>query len=238
MTDDDLIYLRGTPKELRPVITALMGQYQMLQNLNIEGGGGYSNDLESVKRVGKPKVHLYFLEDSDYNKRTPIKNVNEGRKRLDGVIRFRLMNETTQTFSKANATALGNRIKQVFGSNGGFVWKKGKTMYSYNDWEQGYQFQLLCRSVLEAKRIITAVLSLQNHSADWKNLNEVKNDQEALKYPEVPGTHLVMGELQQSPRVRPLVDVRFRYADVRLSKVITPINLYDRSGKRANVLVR
>lgn len=233
----DRIVLKGNSKLLKPVITELMAFHQLLEQKDVGTIYAYTNDKESVRRVGKPRVNLYFLEDSDYNKKAPKDNVYEGRRRLDGIIRFRLMDESTQTFSKANATALGNRIKQVFGSNGGFVWSKGKTMYSYNDWERGYQFQLLCRSEVEAKRIITAVTSLQNHPTNWKYLNEVKNDQEATKYPENPGTHIVMGEVEPLPRERPLVNVRFQYAYVKLDGVNNPINLYATTKKRAGSLV-
>lgn len=231
------IILNGTKEDLMERIPLLLDFLQILEQKDVGTIYAYTNDKESVRRVGKPKVILYFLEDSNYNKKTPKDNVYEGKRRLEGAIRFRLMDETTQSFSKANATALGNRVKQIFGSNDGFIWKKGKTMYSYNDWERGYQFQLLCRSEEEAKRIITAVTSLQNHPIDWKYFDTVKNDQEAVKYPENPGTHLVMGEVEQLPRERPLVDVRFQYAYVKLDGVKEPINLYARNKRRAKTLV-
>ena len=233
----DLIYLKGSPKELKPIIMGIMAMHQLLDQKDVGTIYAYTNDLESVRRVGKPKVTLYFLEDSNYNKKAPRNNVDQGRRRQEGVIRFRLMDETTQTFTKGNGTNLGNRIKEVFGSGTGFVWNKGKTMYSYTDWERGYQFQLLCKAETEAKRIITAVHSLQFHTPNWKYFNTVKNDEEFIKYPEFPGNHLVMGEQLPLPKIRPIVDVRFQYAYVRLDGVIEPITLYDRRGKRAKSLV-
>ena len=146
------------------------------------------------------------------------------------------MNESTQTFSRANGSALGKRIKEVFGANGGFVWSKGKTLYSYNDWEKGYQFQLLCRTKAEAKRIITATLSLQNHSPNWTQLFNNENDQEAIVYAENPGNQVVMGKTISIPRSRPNIDVRFQYAYVKLSNVLEPINLYDRTHRKINPL--
>lgn len=233
----DRIVLKGNSKLLMPAITQIMGIHQLLEQKDIGTIYAYENEKESVRRKGKPKVVLSFLEDSNFNKLAAPNNVPEGRRRQEGHIRFRLMNETTQSFSKANATTLATKIKQVFNANGGFVWQKGKTMYSYTDWEMGYQFQLLCRSETEAKRVVSSVLFIQSHTPDWKNFNTVENDQEAAKYPENPGTHLVMGETLPLPKHRPLVDVRFQYAYVSLSGVKEPVNLYDRKNKKVGALV-
>jgi len=234
---DDRIILKGNSKLLKPIITEIMAIHQLIENKDIGTIYAHHNDLESVRRVGKPKVNLYFLEDTDFNKLAPPNNRQEGRRRLDGLIRFRLMDEKTNTFSKANATTLANKIKQVFGANGGFVWNKGKTMYTYTDWELGYQLQLLCRSETEAKRIVMSVLSLQGHSPIWKKFNTVKNDEEAITYPENPGTQIVMGESVNIPKVRPIVDVRFQYSYIKLDGVKEPINLYSLKHNRVGDLV-
>lgn len=230
------ILLSGRSEMLKPIITELLAFRQIIDEKDVGTIYAYTNDLNSVRRKGKPKVSLFFSEDTSFNKLKPRKNVSEGRRRQEGLICFRLMNETTQSFSKANGTALGNRIKAIFGANGGFVWNKGKTMYSYCDWDMGYQFQLLCKTEIEAKRIVTATLSLQNHTADWKNFNSQENNQESIKYPENPGTHTVMGETLALPKERPIVDVRFQYGCITLDGVKDPITLYDRSRKRVGAL--
>jgi hypothetical protein len=232
------IVVKGNTKLLKPIITELMAMYQLVESKDLGTIYAHHNDLESVKRVGKPKVNLYFLEDTTFNKLAPPNDRQEGKRRLDGLIRFRLMDEKTNSFSKANATSLATKIKEVFGSNGGFVWSKGKTMYSYSDWNMGYQLQLLCRNEIEAKRIVVAVLSLQLHTPVWKYFNIVKNDEEATTYPEEPGTQVVMGEIVDIPRIRPIVNVRFQYSYIKLDGVKEPINLYDRNGKRPKSLAR
>lgn len=217
-----------------------MAMYQMLESKDIGTIYPCTNDRESVKRKGKPQVTLFFLEDSRRSNNTNTNNQNQNpqnRRKQRAAIRFRLMDESTQSFSKANATTLGTRIKEIFGANNGFVWNKGKTMYSYTDWEMGYQFQLLCRSQAEAKRIITAVMSIQSHTPNWSYFNTVKNDQEATTYPEVPGTQLIMGETVPKPLTRPLVDVRFQYAFVSLKSLARPVTLYDRVHRRVGALV-
>jgi hypothetical protein len=231
------IVLAGNKNLLKPIITELLAFHQLLEQKDIGTFYGSIDGRENFRRKGKPKVTLYFLEDSNFNKKAPPNNVPEGRRRQEGIIRFRLMDETTQSFSKANGTALGTKIKEVFGSNGGFVWQKGKTMYSYTDWERGYQFQLLCKTETEAKRITSAVHSLQNHTPDWNYFNTVKNDQEITKYPENPGNQVVMGETMPIVQLRPIVDVRFQYGYIKLDGVKEPITLYDRKNKRPGSLV-
>ncbi len=232
------IILKGSSKLLKPVITEIMAIYQLLEDKDMGTIYAYTNDLNSVRRKGKPKVLLFFIEDTNFNKLAPPNNIYEGRRRAEGVISFRLMDETTQTISKANATMIATQIKNVFGSNGGFVWNKGKTMYTYTDWEKGYQFQLLCKTPTEAKRIIRSTLSLQNHAPIWKYFNIVESEEELIKYPEVPGTQVIMGEVVPIPKERPLVDVRFQYAYIDLDGLKEPINLYDRRSKLPRTLVK
>lgn len=234
---NERIILKGNSKLLRPIITEIMAFHQLLENKDVGTIYAHHNDLESVRRTGKPKVNLFFLEDTDFNKKAAHNNKGEGLRRQEGLIRFRLMDESTRTFSKSNATTLANKIKQIFGANGGYVWRKGKTMYSYSDWNLGYQFQLLCKSETEAKRIVSSVLSLQNHTPNFKQFNKIENDQEALTYPENPGTQIIMGETVNIPIARPLVDVRFQYSYVKLDGVKEPVNLYSLKHNRVGELV-
>lgn len=236
--DEQRIILRGRQEYLKPLITEILALNQILKHKDIGTVYAYNDDLESVKRVGKPKVTLFFLEDTNFNKVVAPDNTAKGKRRQEGVIRFRLMNESTSTFSKANAQSIARKVKEIFGANGGYVWKKGKTLYSYNDWELGYQFQLLCRSETEAKRIINSVLSIQMHTPQWFRFNKIENDDELTTYPENPGNQTVMGESMPKPKLRPLVDVRFRYAYVKLDGLREPINLFDRTGQRVDALER
>jgi len=232
------IVLAGNKNLLKPAIMQILAVHQILQDKDIGTIYAYSDDRESVKRKGKPQVTLFFLEDSlRVERASPDSQTPQTRRKQRAAIRFRLMDETTQTFSQANATTLGRRIKEIFGANGGFVWSKGKTMYSYTDWEQGYQFQLLCRTEAEAKRIVTAVMSIQSHTPDWSFFNTIKNDQEAAKYPENPGTQIIMGKTVQKPLTRPNVDVRFQYAYVSIKGLARPVTLYDRVHRRVGALV-
>lgn len=231
------IILKGSSKLLMPVITELMALHQIIEQKDIGAIYADISKADTVYRKHKPKLTLYFRQDSDFVPTGNQSTVPHGRNRDEAIISFRLMNETTTSFSEANGTTLGQKIKEVFGSNDGFIWHKGKTLYSYTDWEKGYQLQLLCRNDVEAKRITTATLSIKNDTPDWKNLQEVKNDQEALRYPANPGTQIVMGKTVNKPVERPIVNVRFQYAYVKLSGVKEPVTLYDRRRKRPGALV-
>lgn len=231
MTDSESIRLQGTKKELMQLIPQLTAMRELIATRDVGIIYAYTKDLPPVPRKGKPKVTLFFLEDK-------VKGSPKNYRRQEGVIRFRLMDETTQTFSEANGKRLGAKIKELFGSAGGFVWNKGKTLYTYCDWDKGYQFQLLCKVETEAKRIITTTLAIQNHQPDWLNFQTVKPDDELSKYPENPGTQIVMGEQQEKPQHRPIVDVRFQYSFVSLNGVKEPINLYDISNTRLKPLVK
>jgi len=232
----DLIYLRGTPKELRPVITALMAQYQLLQNLDVDSSSGYDSQIDSSRRF-RPFVRLFFREDSDFRKGTNQPGYH-GKNRTKGRIGFRLMNETTETISKTELTRIGQRIKDLFGSNDGYIWNKGKELYCYAEWDKGYQLQILARNVAHAKEIVTKTLSIQGHTPQWKFLSKTENQAEAERYPITPGTKIILGETITLPEVRPKADVRFKYADVIVSPLLSPTVLYDRTNKKAGALVK
>lgn len=233
----DRIILKGNSKLLMPVITQIMAIHQLLESKDIGTVYAYSPASPPVVRRNRPQIRLSFLEDTDFKATGTRSTKPHGRRRAKGAISFRLMDETTQSISESNALTYANKIKQLFMSDGGFVWSKGKTMYSYTDWDKGYQFQLLCRSESEAKRIVQQALKIQGHIPDWINMNTIQNDQEALKYPVSPGTQTIMGKTVPIEHARPVVDVRFQYAVMSVAGLARPVALCDRSHKLVAPLV-
>lgn len=73
-------------------------------------------------RVGKPKIILIFKEDEA--------EVEEGYDPVWGQVGFRLMDEDSDSITRAKLTTIANRIKTEFGAGGGYVWRKGRRMYS------------------------------------------------------------------------------------------------------------
>ena len=203
--------------------------YVVLKNLPVNGLPASTNYTHSVRRRHKPQVTLYFLEDSQ--------DVADGYNAVTGEISFRLMNVGEDNdISETEAKSIGNQIKSLFGGNG-FIWKKGKEMITYSDWEKGYQFQLLCRNKEEGKRIIEQLLDIQGHSPDWENLNHSVNERPAERYPPIPPTKSILGRVQRMQRERPIADVRFQYATLTIHGMKTPKLLYDRSGYFDTALV-
>lgn len=194
-------------------------------------GSGRARDLSyNVLRRAKPKITLHFIED--------LEAVDAGYSQVEGSIGFRLMNQTTTTLSLAEATTYGNKIKTLFCSSRGFVWRKGKEMCSYTDWEKGYQLQLLCRTKEEGKRVVEQVLDVQGHTPEWENFNYSQNERPSEAFPTVPPSQSILGKTRKLPRRRPVGDVRFQYAFLDIAGLPTPICICDRSGRFTEALVK
>jgi len=190
---------------------------------------GTTNRHPTVIRRSRPQVVLFFQED--------FQDVAGGYAPVTGRISFRLMNETTESLGRAEAVALGNRVRVEFGNAGGFVWRKGKHMFSYSDWDKGYQLQLLVRDVAEGRRIVDRVLDIQGHVPNWEYANYSENESAAGAYPTIPPTEFILGETVRLPRRRPIAEVRFQYAALELHGLRGPVCLYDRSGTWATAFV-
>ena len=182
-----------------------------------------------VRRRTRPKINLYFLEDTN--------DVEPGYAPIYGRIGFRLMNHTPSTINPSVAQTYAQRIRSTFLTGGGFVWKKGKNMYTYSDWDKGYQLQLLCRTEAEGRRVTEAVLDIQNDTPEWAYFNEKVNSEPAEAFPTIPDIDLVYGQSRRQPRRRPVADVRFQYASLEVLGVPNPIILVDRTGVLPTPLV-
>ena len=182
-----------------------------------------------ASRKFKPQIELYFLED--------VQDVATGYNAVAGEISFRLMNETSKSISTSQLTLLGNKIKQFFATPS-FVWKKGKELYSYADWNRGYQLQQLCRNETEARRVVSSVLSIQNHNPEWKRLKLNKATNESEAFPTIPESEVILGKSRKLPRTRPIADVRFQYGALHLHGLPNPICLFDRSYTFPNPVVK
>lgn len=177
-------------------------------------------DYPGIRRKRKPQVKLVFR--------------SQGSDPIWGHISFRIMNETSESFSMTKAKSLGNKIKSTFGIGSGKSWNKGIYMFSYTSWDLGYQLQLLCSSESEAKDLVRSVLDLQGHVPDWEFMNKIENSEPSDAFRS--DTMIVLGDTVQSRNLRPTVTVYFQYASLRLWPT-QPIILYDRSGRHFNGLV-
>ncbi|MCL1468677.1 hypothetical protein [Argonema galeatum] len=183
-----------------------------------------SNSVAGVKRKTLPKVTLYFA-----NERNSPEDKSIWRQ-----ISFRIPGETSETFTKTEALKIANKIKSLFGNN--FGWNCGRNLYSYTEWERGYQFQVLSVSSTEAKRVIKEILEINSHTPNWTYLNEISNDEPSETYPTNPATLHILGDPYKEPTRRAQVKVFFQYATLSLPPK-KPIFLYDRRGLAKDPLV-
>ena len=190
---------------------------------------GQSKGSADPQRKYKPQIFFEFKEDEG--------DVDPDYEAVEGRISYRLMDETSETITKAKLTQIANRIKAEFGVNNGYVWRKGKDLASYIDKAKGYQFQLLVRSKADAKEIISKVLDTNGDTPDWKKLSYKESDQPTEAYPIIPENMSVMGSLVKQPRIRPIAEVRFQYAYCSIWGKNAPVTLYDASFTFIDTLV-
>jgi hypothetical protein len=189
-----------------------------------------SDRLPSYKviRANKPIVTLFFLEDAD--------DVEAGYRRVQGEISFRLMNQTNTTISESEAKAIGRKIKTAFAAGNGFIWKKGKVVCSYTDWEKGYQLQLFVKTAAEGRRVVEQVLDIQSHTPDWENFETKENAEPTQAFPTVPPRALILNKSRRLPRRRPVASVRYQYATLKLAGVGKGVVLHDRTYRYRSAL--
>lgn len=179
-------------------------------------------------RKYKPQICLYFKE--------PLDEVDPDFHPITAEIKFRLMNETESSLTTTELTSIANRIKQEFGLNFGYKWRKGKTLCSYNDWEKGYKLQIYAFSSTEGKEVIEKVLQIQNHSPEWEKLNVSENDSPSVAFPTMPPPRTVVGQQVRLPRRRPVGNVQFSHATCQIWGLQKPVALIDLRGRLLNTL--
>lgn len=192
-------------------------------------GVGETPFREVVRRKTHPKITLLFIED--------LSDVADDYAPVYGRISIRLMNHGQSTITEAIARTYATRIRSGFAIGNGFVWKKGKLMCSYTDWESGYQLQLLCRNESEGRRVTEQVLDIQNDTPNWSLFNVKENASPSEAFPTIPDRDRAYGEIRRQPRRRPIADVRFQFAQLHVIGVPAPIVLVDRTGTFPRPLV-
>lgn len=208
----------------------LMFEFLLRRPWRAAGGEGYGRPPHSVPRRSRPRIVLVFEEDDN--------DVDPGYGPVIGEVGFRLMAETGESLTEANLVAYGQKIKTLFGSGGGFTWRKGREMLTYTDWDKGYQLQILCFAEADGKRLVEQILDIQSHTPDWKHAELKRNLEESQAYPIVPPTERVLGRNRKLARRRPRADVKFRWAYIELAGLPNKIYLYDHSGIHDEALVK
>lgn len=170
--------------------------------------------------IHRPQVKLFFLEDSA--------DVDDGFSPLWLETSFRLTDETSETITEAKAGLFAQKIQQIFGANGGYLFRKGKEKYLYLDKENGYDFRLLARSETDARNLIEKVLQIRGHVIKPGVLEKMGRADEMTAFPTVPPKKLIFGKQRNAKRKRPIADVRFAYSLLHIDGLVNPVQLYSR----------
>lgn len=204
----------------------------MLYYLVLEGGEALHPPIYSIpvdqyhQRVQfRPQVTLFFKED--------LADVEEGYAPLTAELSFRLRS-TDENITPAEAQLLANKIRTEFATGGGYRWRKGRMLLTYQDKEKGYLFQVYAVNEAEGKDVMRKVMSIQNDTLDEDLL---KINQLASTPPTVPPMKLIYGKTRRLPRKRPVGWVRFIWAEMHVWGVQEAIVLVDRSGRRRSALI-
>ncbi|MCF4968703.1 hypothetical protein [Nostoc sp. CMAA1605] len=171
--------------------------------------------------TGHPRVILYFSQDRS--------GIPKGYGLVDAEMSFRLMKETEETFTPAEAETLGRKIKEEFTDGGkGIQFTKGKDIYAYYDKENGYRLKILCTTESDAIDVIQRCLRIQNIAYN-KNFLSVSQPKKTSN--PKPGKTLIYGKQREKRRYRPIANVRFRYAICEIPGLTKPVALYDTTQK-------
>lgn len=227
MTDESTkITLQGTKEELMQLIPQLTAFYQLFQQNNDRGLYTIPVTTFQDHYTFTPQIKLYFSQ----SRKETINN----RPRVTGEICYRVMDETSETFTPSNARTRAQRIADLFTKPDFFVWRKGKQVVTYLDKINGYDFRLYIKNEAEARKIITQVMAIEKKQPDWAKLHITESKAD---YPEDPPTRRIYQENHKLPRRRPREDIKFRYAELHLWGRPKPVTLVDAIGTKEDPIL-
>lgn len=199
---------------------------QIEENESQSGSGAHY----SVILEGHPKVVLIFRED-----RT---DVEPGYSAVEGMISFRIMDETGQSMTEGKMMSLAQRIKTEFTRGNGYVWRKGRFLLTYTDKINGQAHSIACRDQAEGMRLLDSVLDVAQIPKNLALANFRENLSPGTAYPSVPPTKNVLGKSRRMPRRMPVADVRFQWAYIMVPGLNHKIYLVDDTGLKPKALLK
>jgi hypothetical protein len=209
--EKDSIPLSGTSEQL-------IDQIIKLEFPSAVANQNKSKSQEWPPMSGQPQIRLFFKGDNKAEAETS----------------FRIMNRTDNPkiplpiIDKNDLRKYAEKIRQEFGTPL-YVWEKGREAFSYNNPWQGFQGQWwLCRNEAIGRGLLVKLLAIQDLSLDNTKTRISKAIDENLAFPSNPPPVTVLGEPMPQDVERPLVDVSFYRAEIKLAKMRSPISLVER----------
>ncbi|MBW4425323.1 MAG: hypothetical protein KME50_12955 [Nostoc desertorum CM1-VF14] len=227
---DEKIVLAGREELLKPVIIQTLATDNLFagRDLGLIYGAMAS---EMPLRRHKPEVVLKFYQKQN---KDPMKGAITDKLWMQ--ISFRLMNKGKENFANDEYLKfLANKIHVKFATPP-FKINKGKQVYTYCDFEKGYQLKLDVTTQAEARRIVEQVLDIQGHRVDDDLLRIGSKPVNGVST--IPEKITIRGKVEKLPVRGKEGVVTFLYAYLNLGENLPPINLVDLTGKRRDVVYK
>jgi hypothetical protein len=212
-----------------------------------------SNEAESVVLSGLPSqiidqiIKLEFtnttsIQSKDKSQQWPpmkgqpqIRLFFKGENKAEAETSFRIMNKTDDPkiplpfIDKTDLRQYAQKIKQEFATPNLFVWQKGREAFSYKNRWQGFDGQYwLSRSETAGRALLLKLLAIADLPLDNSKTRMSRATDENLAFPSNPPDVPVLGQIVPQEAERPLVDVKFYRAEIKLAKMRSPIPLVER----------
>lgn len=189
--------------------------------IEYEGGGtknaeAHTNNKGWPPLKGQPLIKFYFL----------------GVDGKEAETSFRIMSKSDDPRSplpkiqKDDLRKYAASIKEQLSTPSLFTWQKGRDVISYRNRWQGFESWYLCRNEAAGRALLVKLLAIAGHTLDEASIRYTTAS--AVAFPSNPADITVLGEVVKEDSERPLVDVNFYRAEIKLSKLRYPIPLVER----------
>lgn len=210
--EKESVRLSGTPEQL-------IDQIIKLEFPSAVASESKGKSQQWPPMPGQPQIRLFF----------------KGENKAEAETSFRIMTKTDDSkiplplIDKSDLRKYAEKIKQEFATPNLFVWQKGKEAFSYKHRWHGFDGQWwLSRNEAMGRALLIKLLAIQELEIDNSKTRVSKATDENLAFPFNPPPVTVLGEVTPQDTERPLVDVSFYRAEIKLAKMRSPIPLVER----------
>lgn len=212
--DEEIYTLSGREEDIAANGSLFLALYDLFQR----NGEKNSTTSDVVRYSGIPEITLIF--------RGIDKSLPAGKQQIKGEKSFRFIKYTDnpaiaqtrqdlELITQSDISRIGAKIRSVFKTRPTYIWSKGKDQVIYHNWQQGYNLNIYASTRNEGERLLTAILSLQDHIIDeaFIKYGEAKNPAKA--YPASTDIQ-VLGQTHKTPERLPKSKVSFQMAKIYL----------------------
>lgn len=175
----------------------------------------------------RPQVTLFFTQDASA--------AVPDRRRMEGQISFRLVNETSASITREKAQDIAAIIREQMTVPHNFIWKKGKYKLIYKDPERGLNLNIMALNKTEGLKLINKMITIVGAEYQSDLLKTSEPEKESSTNP--TETVLVYEKQRKQRRWRPIGNVRFRYALLTIAGMQNRITLVDTTSQYLDALI-